>query len=368
MPEAALADSKTRPNQKRPPSFSEGKKLALPSIVLSIAEDAANGRLFCACMDGGIYEVNLDSGTRSELYRHENFASGIHWLPERNLLLSSGYDGRINWYDLNRQKLIRYVNAHQFWSWQSAVSPDKGLIASVTGRYRCGGNRYEPAPEVEPSVKIYGTMTGDLVRSLPHVPPVESVAFSNDGRFVAAGNLMGEIRIWDIASGELRSTWTTPSFTGWGIIKGHYFTGGVFGMAFSPDDGELFLTGMGTTRDPAAGNGKQLWEAFSWQEDEPKLTATNADNTGEGLMETFRFHPSGAFFLMAGRLFNGNWNAAVYDSETRAELHTLKSNCRVTSSACSVDGTKIFLAGGNGQPRNKEAEGDFGVVRVYDVS
>ena len=367
MPEAALAESAPVPKPNHP-TFSEGKKLALPSTVLAIAEDAVNRRLFCSCMDGGVYEVDLDSGKRVELYRHDNFASGVHWLADRELLLSSGYDGRIIWFDYQRKKIVRYVKAHDFWSWQSAVSPDKGIIASVTGRYQCGGYRYEPAPETEPSVKIYDTVTGDLMQSLPHVPPVESVAFSNDGKFVAAGNLMGEIRVWELASGEMLSTWTTPSFTGWGIIKGHYFTGGVFGLAFSPDNKELFLTGMGTTRDPAAGNGKQLWEAFSWQDENPRLTATNADKTGQGLMETLRFHPSGEFFVMAGRLFNGNWNTAIYSSETRAELHTLKTNCRVTSSACSANGKMLFLAGGNGQPRNKEAEGDFGVVRIYEVA
>ncbi|MGK0184945.1 MAG: WD40 repeat protein [Verrucomicrobiales bacterium] len=368
MPEAAHSDSPTSIKGQRKPEFSDGRKLALPSTVLGIAEDASAQRIFCACMDGGVYQVDLASGERSELYRHDNFATGVHWLEDRQVLLSSGYDGQVKWFDLRRKSEIRYVKAHDFWSWQSAVSRDKKMIASVTGRYQCGGHRYEPAPEVEPSVKVFETLTGDLMLSLPHVPPVESVAFSNDCKCIAAGNLMGEVRIWEVATGALRASWTTPSFTGWGIIKGHYFTGGVFALAFSPDDSKIYLSGMGSTRDPAAGNGKQLWEAFAWKEPEPKLIATNADKTGEGLMETLCFHPSNAFFVMAGRLFNGTWNSAVYDAENHDELHTLKTNCRVTSSAWSQDGKQLFLAGGNGQPRNKEAEGDFGVVRVYEVS
>lgn len=365
---AATAETTTAAPASGVPRFSEGKKLALPSTVLSIAEDAAAGRVFCACMDGGVYEVALDSGARRELYRHDNFATGVHWLPDRGMLLSSGYDGRIRWYDAARQAVVRHVKAHAFWSWQSAVSPDQRMIASVTGQYQCGGYRYEPAPEREPSVRIHDTLKGDLLLSLSHVPPVESVAFSNDGRLVAAGNLMGEVRVWDVASGALEARWTTENFTGWGIIKGHYFTGGVFALAFSPDDSELYLSGMGSTRDPAAGNGKQLWEAFAWRQQPPALTATNADSAGQGLMETLRFDPSRRFFVMAGRLFNGNWNGAVYDAGTRAEQHTFKTNCRVTSSAFSADGRQLFLAGGNGQPRNKEAEGDFGVVRVFDVA
>ena len=88
---------------------------------------------------------------------------------------------------------------------------------------------------------------------------MESVTFSNDNRFVAAGNLMGEVRVWNVASGDMVSNWEDRSLHGWGIIKGHYYTGGVFSLAFVPDDSELYLSGMGTTRDPAAGNGKQLW-------------------------------------------------------------------------------------------------------------
>jgi WD40 repeat protein len=355
------------PTEPVEPKLSETKTLSLPSTVLSIAEDTENGTLFCACMDGGIYAVNIASGERTELYRHDSFASGVHWVPERHLLLSSGYDGQIKWFDTVRNAEFRYIKAHDFWSWQSAISSDRKMIASVTGQYRSGGYKYEPAPETEPSVKVFDTHTGDLRVALPHVPPVESVAFTNDGKFVAAGNLMGEVRIWEIATGEMAANWTTPNFTGWGVIKGHYFTGGVFSIAFSPDDSEIYLSGMGTTRDPAAGNGKQLWEAFTWRNGKPEMTATNADKTGRGLMETVRFHPSNRFFVMAGRLFNGNWNAAFYDATTRDELHTLKTGYRVSSSAFSTDGTNLFLAGGRKQPRNKEAEGDFGVVKVYLV-
>ena len=84
-------------------------------------------------------------------------------------------------------------------------------------------------------------------------------------------------------------------------------------------------------------------------------------------METIRFDPSGRFFVMAGRLFNGNWNAAFYGSADKQELHTLKTGYRVTSSAFSESGDVLFLGGGKGQPRNREAEGDFGVVKAYSI-
>ena len=61
---------------------------------------------------------------------------------------------------------------------------------------------------------------------------------------------MGEIRVWDLAKRKQVAKWTTGSFTGWGIIKGHYYTGGIFDMRFSDDSNELLVCGMGSTRDP----------------------------------------------------------------------------------------------------------------------
>jgi hypothetical protein len=34
--------------------------------------------------------------------------------------------------------------------------------------------------------------------------------------------------------------------------------------------------------------------------------------TNNGLMETLAFHPGGKFLLMGGRIFKGDWNAALF--------------------------------------------------------
>ncbi len=33
----------------------------------------------------------------------------------------------------------------------------------------------------------------------------------------------------------------------------------IFALTFTPDGSELYAAGMGSTTDPAAGNGRQLW-------------------------------------------------------------------------------------------------------------
>ena len=349
----------------------EKRTIKLPTHCLSLTR-GGDGELFAACLDGGIYAVPGSRWKKAEkLAQHESYASGVNWCPKDKRLVSAGYDGMLRWIDPDGPKVEREVRAHDFWSWQSAVSADGAMIASATGQYLCGGYKYEPAAETEPSVRVFDGATGEQSHSFPHVPPVESVAFSNDGTHLAAGNLMGEVRIWNLATKEEVARINTPSFTGWGIIKGHYYTGGVFSLAFAPDDSALFLAGMGTTRDPAAGNGKQLWERWSWRDGEPKRTGSALDGEiGEGLMESLAIHPGGKVFAMAGRLFKGDWNAAVFDLESGSRLTHLNCGMRVSKALWNRDGTRLYLAGGNGQPKSRKDLEDpaWGRVKVYEAT
>ena len=349
-------------------TLTEDQEFKLPSTIHDLAVDPDGASLWAACLDGGIYRVNLADGKAEPIGHHQRYASGVHVLEKQDAILSAGYDGRLLWHDRSEAKVFREVKAHDFWSWQSALSPDQTLIATVTGQYQCGGYKYEPAPEREPSVKVFDTKTGDLIQHFPHVPPVESVAFSRDGRFLAAGNLMGEVRVWNLSTGDMTAQWTTPSFTGWGIIKGHYYTGGIFSLTFGPQNDDLYLAGMGSTRDPAAGNGKQLWEHFSWKAGEPdKVSSASNDDIGSGLMESLTFHPSDAWFVMAGRLESGQWNAAAFDTSTGTKIADLNLKARFCRAAFSSIGDVLYLAGGVSQDKDPASESPKPFGRLHIV-
>ena len=357
-----------------PPTLKKGKEIKLPSHVHDLTFGPDN-RLYAACLDGGIYEVStvtkILSKPYEEIARHENFASGVNWSASQKTLISASYDGDLKWIDPKAEKEkkeTRSVKAHNFWSWQSRLSPDGTLVATTTGQYLCGGYKYEPAPETEPSVKVFDVATGELRHSFPHTPPVQSVAFSHNGKLLAAGNLMGEVILWDLEQGGQEiARIKTPDFTGWGIIKGHYYTGGIFALHFAPDDQSLYLAGMGSTRDPAAGNGKQLWQKFTWQGGSKKEAAAANGEIGEGLMETLAFHPSGNFFLMAGRIFKGDWNAALFDHETGDRLHPQNVGFRISASAFTPDGNFLYLGGGANQG-NPNEEKKWGRIVIYEVT
>jgi WD40 repeat protein len=346
------------------------KELKLPTAVLAL-DAAPDGRiLFAACLDGGIYEVSLESGEHRRLAKHNSYASGVTFLPKTGLVISGGYDGQLLWLDPRELKTVRSVAAHQFWSWQMALSPDERLVASVTGQYLAGGYKYEPAPETEPSVKVFDTQTGELRWSFSHGPPVLSVAFSPDAKVLAAANMMGEIRVWDLHTGKELAAWTTPVFTSWGIIKSHHYVGGIFGLAFSPDSSELLACGMGPMNDPMAGNGKQTWQRFAWQENPPrKTTQIRESDNGNGLMETITFHPGKPFFLMAGRLAQGKWNVGFFDAASGSLIHSADTKMRISDAVFSADGNQLFLAGASSQEKKKDGKyPEFGRLRAYRCS
>jgi DivIVA domain-containing protein len=67
--------------------------------------------------------------------------------------------------------------------------------------------------------------TGRLMARLtdPDASSLYTVAFSPDGRILAAGNANGSIYLWDVATGHLAGVRTDPGFIG------------IFPVAFSPD-------------------------------------------------------------------------------------------------------------------------------------
>lgn len=347
----------------------------LPTGVLGLAMTPEGGRAFAACADGSIHEVNPSNGeTRVFHGRHPSFASGCVLLPDGRTLISGGYDGMLLWHDVATRHCWRRVRAHQFWNWRLALSPDGTRLATVTGQYLPGGWKYEPAPETEPSVKIFDTRTGDRVAAFSHAPPVLSCAFSPDGQHVAAANLMGEVRVWNVADetestpdGELVSQWTSPDFTSWGSVKTHHYCGGIYSLAFSPDGESLLGCGMGPMRDPMAGNGKMTWQRWDWRKGE-KLAEIKDGQHGSGLMEAVDWQPDGAHFVMAGRQAQGTWNAAIFAAADGELTHSLDTKKRITQARFTADGQSLVVTGANGQPQRKDGEwGAWGRLQVYRV-
>jgi WD40 repeat protein len=347
------------------------KTLDLPTAPLGLAMRPDASRLYAACMDGGLYELDPAGGEPVRFAdSHGSYASGCALLPDGQTLVSAGYDGQLLWHDVSRRTAFRRVQAHPFWSWQMALSPDGRLVATVTGQYLVGGEKYEPAPAAEPTVRVFDAVTGEPRHAFDHPPPVLSTAFSPDGRFLASASMMGEVRVWDLDENRLAASFSTPDFTSWGIIKSPHYCGGIYGLAFSPDGESLLCCGMGPMADPMAGNGKQTWQRWNWRTTPPALASQIRDGErGTGLMETLAHTPDASAFLMAGRQAQGSWNAAVFNTADGALVTSLDTKSRVTRAHFAPDGKSLFLAATSGQPnRDKGVWRPYGKVHVVNIS
>ncbi len=346
------------------------RTLNLPTGVLGLAVSRDAARLFVACMDGGIYEVAADSGKRLRFDGvHASYASGCLLLPDEQTLISAGYDGRLLWHEVATRRVVRSVVAHDFWSWRLALSADGRRVASVSGQYLAGGEKYEPAAGTAPTVKVFDAATGERIHSWTQTPPVQSVAFSPDGQFLAAGNLMGEVCVWDLSTGRPVAEFRTPDFTSWGIIKSPHYVGGIYGLKFSPDGSTLLLCGMGPMTDPMAGNGKMTWQRWAWREKPGRMSDQIHDGEhGSGLMESVDFSPDGSAFAMAGRQAQGTWNAAVFSAAEGKLLASTDTKSRITQVGFAATGGTLFLAGAISQPARKDGKWlDYGRIHVIGV-
>lgn len=349
-------------------TFDSEHKLATGVLGLAITPDAVGA--FIACVDGTVAAVDLDTGDVEPFdEKHSSFASGCVLLPDGKTLISGGYDGMLLWHDIETGRCVRRVQAHKFWNWQLALSPDGRRVATTTGQYVPGGWKYEPAAETEPSVKVFETSSGQLIRSLTHTPPVTSCAFHPDGRHLAAGNMMGEVRVWDLESpdGAPVSKWTSPDFTSWGTIKSHHYLGGIYGLAFAPDKESLVGCGMGLMTDPMAGNGKMTWQRWKWRKGE-KMDEIKEGQHGSGLMESLAWHPDGTHFIMAGKQAQGTWNAALFDAKDGNLVHSIDTKKRITHARFSADGKTVIISGATSQPQRKDGKwADWGRLQIYNV-
>ncbi|MDX2548763.1 helix-turn-helix domain-containing protein [Streptomyces sp. WI04-05B] len=94
--------------------------------------------------------------------------------------------------------------------------PDLAMLLAVQA--------YQTRPTAEAVSTLYSAAALPLRHRLTGSDaPVSAVAFSSDGRSVAAGSSHGQVRMWNTATGSLRTVYPA-------------FAGGVTGLAYRPDD------------------------------------------------------------------------------------------------------------------------------------
>jgi WD40 repeat protein len=137
------------------------------------------------------------------------FGGGLVFVPGTGNLVANWDDGVKAWD-------CRSWNARILYRVEPRDRPVNRVACSADGRLL--------AVAQGPSLRLCDARSGEVIATLPE--EIEtfaySLAFSPDGRFVAAGGIKGEVKIWDVIERKVEKTFKPHSFF-------------VMGLAFSPD-------------------------------------------------------------------------------------------------------------------------------------
>lgn len=312
-----------------PSKFKVSKEINRTDILLCVARVPNSDRLFAGSSDSHIHEIDLSDEKKESapprLEGHGSYVTGL--ALSGNHLISSGYDGRLIWWNLETRDKTRMVKAHDRWIRDVVVSPDGELAASVADDMVC---------------KLWDVDTGELKREMhghealtvQHFSSMLYVcAFSADGRHLATADRVGHIVVWNVASGQSVATMEAPELYTWDGRQRIRSIGGVRSLAFSPDGTLLAAGGVGQIQNVDGLGGKARVEVFDWQKRE-RVVEFAAEKV-KGLIEHLEFHPSGEWLLGAGGdskgsviAFDVNAKKIIHEETAAMHIHDFVMNER----------------------------------------
>ncbi|MFF4571512.1 AAA family ATPase [Streptomyces sp. NPDC001410] len=116
--------------------------------------------------------------------------------PRRDLVVATGGGGKSAWWRVEGGRQLRRVAASSFAGWGNALGIPS-LAFSRDGKFLAGADRGQGISRVDATRKVsdLADYPPELAK-LPTGEPAQSVAYSPDGRLLAAGEVGGTIRLW----------------------------------------------------------------------------------------------------------------------------------------------------------------------------
>lgn len=174
---------------------------------------AANGLLLGGGADGLVLAWDVREKKRLwTLAAHPGSVWGIAASPQAPVFATAGSDRLAVW-DLATRSEIRSIAGR---AWDVAFSPDGFLLAAGMGKL----------------LKVWDTAVWLVLwEAWAHESCTVSVAFSQDGAFIATGSLDQTAKVWEVSTGQV--LWASPTYAA--IVRTVRFSPAGFLMAAAED-------------------------------------------------------------------------------------------------------------------------------------
>jgi WD40 repeat protein len=320
-----------------PTKLQKTKEFSLPSIAMCVARMPNSGRLIFGSSDFKLHELDVFAEKPQPVpfgEGHQSYVTGVV-LTAPNVAVSGSYDGQLFWWDVEKREATRKQKAHELWIRRLAISPDGKTIASVADDMQC---------------KLWNAESGELLRQFsdhkpitPHDFPsmLHAVTFSSDGKFLATGDKIGHVAIWEAASGSKIATLEAPVMYTWDPRQRRHSIGGIRSLAFSPDNRLLAVGGIGQIGNIDHLDAPARIEIFDWQTGERKHELNN--DKFKGLVEHLQFAPDGSWLLSSGGA--GDGFVTFTNVETGKTIHQDKLPMHVHQLALNEAFDTLFAVG-----------------------
>ncbi len=279
--------------------------------VSGVGQQAALGTVLSS-LGGGAFDVSLQKTVSYELSGEYNRGGAMN--ADGSKFAIGGKGGLLKVFS-STGTMLRSLTGHT--SWVNGLSfYGNDLLASGCS---------------DKTVRIWNVSSGTLLRTIQTSNDVISVAYSPDGRYVAAGDFGQLVTVYDANTGALVRT-----------LYGH--TGTIWGMKFSPD-GRYLASG------DANGNIK-IWSTSSWTVEKTAFQS--------GWITHFAFSKDGQKVVSTSY---GN-TVKVWNFPSMVEARSMSHTDHVWMATLSADNKYVFSSGADNMIRVWDMESGSSVKNV----
>lgn len=234
--------------------------------------------VFAGAEDLNIYRWDLSTGLKMMFAGHKSWVRSMDFSPDGKWLYTAGWDGELHWWQTDdpQPRSRRMVRAHVGFARWVRVNQDGSLLAT------CGNDNM---------IRIWRSNAGEMVTEMAgHERNPYAVNFHPDGKHLVSQDLIGNVFIWDLESGERVAHWET-------VMSGYDNTfaadmGGARDMRLSPDGTLVASAGITNVVNSFAGEQDPIIGLFDWKS-RSVLRHLRPEDNSKGVAWGVRFHPAG---------------------------------------------------------------------------